>query len=298
MPKFIVLPSTGRETDAAVFASALAVARRFGSHLVFLHVRPDVRQEIAALAASEVGAVSGIGDTMERMEQDADKREHIAERLWRELCQREQIAVRDIPPVDDALAAPLSVDSVSAEWIGEVGIDAAWVAAYGRAADLVVAGRAGPGGGIALDVLEAALMDSGRPVLVAPAVAPTSVGRIVTIAWKDTREAAVAVSAALPFIDRAERVVILTIDEDDDPDDRSPERLQRALRWRNPNVLMHRLLRERGSAVETLLTAATQAELDLLVMGGYGHTRLREAMFGGFTRHVLERAALPVLIAH
>ncbi len=288
MPKFILLPCTGSETDTQVFATALKVARRFGSHLAFLYVRPDVRQEIAALAAAEVGAVSGIGDTMERMEQEADRREHAAERQWRELCQREQLTVRDGAPFD----------GVSAEWIGEVGIDAAWVAEHGRTADLIVAGRGREGGGVAMEVLEAALMDSGRPVLIAPPAAPASVGRIVTIAWKDTREAAGAVSAARPFIAQAERVVILTIDEDDEPDDRSAERLQRALRWHNPSVMMRRLVRGRGSAAETLLGAAAQAESDLLVMGGYGHTRLREAVFGGFTRHVLERAGLPVLMAH
>src|SRR5580693_7392580 len=83
MPRFIVLPCIGSAADAPVFATALAVARKFSSHLAFLHVRPDVRQEFAALAASEVGAVSGIGDTMERMERDADHREHAAERQWR-----------------------------------------------------------------------------------------------------------------------------------------------------------------------------------------------------------------------
>jgi len=288
MPKFIMLPCTGSAADTPVFATALEVARRFGSHLAFLYVRPDVRQEIAALAAAEVGAVSGIGDTMERMEQEADRREHAAEREWRALCQREQLTVRDGPPFD----------GVSAEWIGEVGIDAAWVAEHGRTADLIVAGRGRAGGGFAMEVLEAALMDSGRPVLVAPPAAPASVGRVVTIAWKDTREAAGAVSAALPFIAQAERVVILTIDEDDEPDDRSAERLQRALRWNNPTVMMHRLVRGRGSAADTLLGAAARAESDLLVMGAYGHTRLREAVFGGFTRHVLERAELPVLMAH
>ena len=149
-----------------------------------------------------------------------------------------------------------------------------------------------------MDVVEAALMDSGRPVLVAPRAAPASVGRVVCIAWKDTREAAGAVSAAHPFIAQAERVVILTIDEDDEPDDRSAERLQRALRWHNPHVLVQRMVREHRSAAETLLGAAARAESDLLVMGGYGHTRLREAVFGGFTRHVLERAELPVLMAH
>ena len=291
MPKFILLPSTGTETDAPVFATALAVARQFGSHLAFLHVRPDVRQQIAALAAAEVGAVSGIGDTMERMEQDADRREHAAEVVWRELCRREQLVVRDEAPSD----------GVSVEWINETGFDAAWVAEHGRAADLIVVGRARQGSrmdsGIAMEVLEAALMDSGRPVLIAPPVAPASVGKVVTIAWKNTREAAGAVSAAMPFIDRAERVVILTID-DDEADDRSPERLQRALRWHNPNVLVHRLVRQHGAAAETLLEAATRAGSDLLVMGGYGHTRLREAVFGGFTRHVLEWATLSVLMAH
>ena len=189
-------------------------------------------------------------------------------------------------------------DGISAEWISEVGAGPAWVAEHGRTADLIVAGRGQHDDGIAMEVLEAALINSGRPVLVAPPTAPASIGRVVTIAWKGTREAAGAISAALPFIAQAERVVILTIDEDDDADDRSPERLQRALRWHNPSVLMHRLVREHGSVAETLLAAATQAESDLLVMGGYGHTRLREAVFGGFTRHVLERAELPVLMAH
>jgi len=287
MPKFIVLPCTGGATDAPVFATALAVARQFASHLAFLHVRPDARQQFAALAATEIGIVSGVGDTMERMELDADRREHAAAAQWRELCQREAIAVRDSPPFD----------GVSAEWVAEVGTPADWVAEHGRAADLIVAGRAHEGGGTAMDVLEAALMNTRRPVLIAPPAVPASVGRIVTIAWKNTREAAGAVSAALPFIAQAERVIILTIDEDDETNDRSPERLQRALRWHNPHTLLHRLVRDHGSA-EVLLQAAMQAGSDLLVMGAYSHTRLREAMFGGFTRHVLEHAELPVLMAH
>jgi nucleotide-binding universal stress UspA family protein len=288
MPRFIMLPCTGSAADAPVFATALAVARRFSSHLAFLYVRPDVRQEIAALAASEVGAVSGIGDSMDRMEREDDERERAAERQWRELCRQEDLTVRDGPPGD----------GVSTEWIGEVGTDTAWVAEHGRTADLIVAGRGQRDGGITVEVLEAALMGSGRPVLIAPPVAPASVGRVVTIAWKGTREAAGAVSAALPFIAEAERVIILTIEEDDEAINRSPERLQRALRWHNPTVLMHRLVREHGSTAETLLDAAARAESDLLVMGGYGHTKLREAVFGGFTRHVLEHGELPVLMAH
>lgn len=288
MPKFILVRSTGGAADPPVFATALAVARGFGSHLAFLHVRPDVRQEFAALAAAEVGVVSAIGDTMERMEQEADRLEHDAERAWHDFCDREKLVQRRAPPAD----------GVSVEWINEIGADHAWIAECGRAADLVVAGRGHAMAGHAMEVLEAALMDTGRPVLIAPAEPPASVGRIVAIAWKDTREAAAAVNAALPFIAKAERVIILTVDEGNSDDDQSPERLQRALRWHNANVLVHRLVIEARSPSETLLRAVGNAESDLLVMGGYGHTRLREAVFGGFTRHVLERATLPVLMAH
>jgi nucleotide-binding universal stress UspA family protein len=288
MAKFILVPSTGEETDAPVFATAVAVARRFESHLAFLHVRPDVRQEISALAASEVGAVAGIADTMDRMEHDADAHERAAEAAWRDLCEREQITMRRAPPVA----------GVSAEWRCETGMQDALVAEHGRAADMLVVGRARAGGGIALDVLEAALMNTGRPVLIAPPAPPTSVGRIVTIAWKDTAEAAGAVAAAHDFIANSERIIILTVEEGENADDQSAERLQAALRWHNPEILLHRLTLEQRSPAETLLEAVARAGSDLLVMGGYGHTRLREAVFGGFTRHVLEHATLPVLISH
>jgi nucleotide-binding universal stress UspA family protein len=288
MAKFILVPSTGEETDAPVFATAVAVARRFESHLAFLHVRPDVRQEISALAASGVGAVAGIADTMDRMEHDADAHERAAEAAWRDLCEREQITMRRAPPVA----------GVSAEWRCETGMQDALVAEHGRAADMLVVGRARAGGGIALDVLEAALMNTGRPVLIAPPAPPTSVGRIVTIAWKDTAEAAGAVAAAHDFIANSERIIILTVEEGENADDQSAERLQAALRWHSPEILLHRLTLEQRSPAETLLEAVARAGSDLLVMGGYGHTRLREAVFGGFTRHVLEHATLPVLISH
>jgi nucleotide-binding universal stress UspA family protein len=288
MPITVLILATGEAADAPVFATALAVARRFDSHLCFLHVRPDVRQEISSLAAPEVGVFVGVGDTMDRLERDADQRERTAERAWRELCAREGIAIRSAPPAV----------GLSAEWQSEIGAESAWIAAYGRVADLIVVGRARTGRGVAMEVLEAALMDTGRPVLIAPSEVAASVGRIVTIAWKDTPEAASAVAAARGFIREAERVVIMTVEEEPDSDDHSGKRLQRALRWYNPRVLLRRLTREPRAPVETLLEAAVRVESDLLVMGGYGHTRLREAVFGGFTRRVLEHAALPVLMSH
>jgi nucleotide-binding universal stress UspA family protein len=81
-------------------------------------------------------------------------------------------------------------------------------------------------------------------------------------------------------------------------EDKSHLRLLKTLRWHNPNVSIQALLEHSRPPVAVLLDAAEQAGCGLLVMGGYGHTRLREAVFGGFTRAVLEAAPLPVLMAH
>jgi nucleotide-binding universal stress UspA family protein len=143
-------------------------------------------------------------------------------------------------------------------------------------------------------------MDSGRPVLIAAENGPPVLDGTVAIAWKNTREAAGAVAAALPFIRRAKRVVVFSVEEEDADGavDKSHLRLVRALRWHNANTGSQVLRRESRPPVRVLLDALTKEHCDLLVMGGYGHTRLREAVFGGFTRAVLEEAPLPVLMAH
>jgi hypothetical protein len=75
MFKYILVPATGGSTDAPVFATALNVARRFTAHLLFLHVRVDVRDVAAAMVAGDIGGAVGIGEIMDGMEQDADLRE-------------------------------------------------------------------------------------------------------------------------------------------------------------------------------------------------------------------------------
>lgn len=186
---------------------------------------------------------------------------------------------------------------MSAEFSLEQGSQSAWVAQYGRFADLVVMGRGGPDDGAA-DVLEAALMDTGKALLIAPASVPASLGRRVVIAWKDTPEAARAVSCALPFIGRAEQVTIVSVADDAESQDTSGARLLRALRWHNPSVALRQVMRESSSAVEVLHREAESLSADLIVMGGYSHSRLREVVFGGFTRSTLGSATVPVLMAH
>jgi nucleotide-binding universal stress UspA family protein len=278
VPKVILLPVSGTTADTEVFAAALAVARLFDSHLVALHVRPDARRDVMSLAASDGGMTAGIDTLLRKMQADADAREKTAADAWQLFCSQNNIA------------------GVS-EWVSETGVEADWLAEYGRTSDLIVVGRGHENWGPDYVLMEAALMDTGKPVLVA-AGGTLSLNGIVGIAWKDTREAGGAVFAALPFLSKASQLIVFIVPESGDDSDKSHLRLVKSLRCHNANVSIRSLSSADSSPAAVLLEAAAKAGCGLLVMGGYGHTRLREAVFGGFTRALLEAAPLPVLMAH
>jgi nucleotide-binding universal stress UspA family protein len=292
MPKIILLPVSGSSADSEVFATALTIGRAFDAHFVALHVRPDVSRDVAALAASHGGMVAGIDTMLATLEADADAREKAASDAWHAFC-----SGNNIPSADEPRET-----GVTAEWVSEIGSEADWLAEYGRAADLVVVGRGEEPWGPDFVLMEAALMDTGKPVVIAPRAGLTMppLNGVVGIAWKDTREAAGAVRAALPFLRVAGHVTVFVVPEDSEEEagDKSHLRLARMLRWHNKNVSIQALGETSRPPAAILLDAAVRANCGLLAMGGYGHTRLREAVFGGFTRAVLESAPLPVLMSH
>jgi nucleotide-binding universal stress UspA family protein len=126
-------------------------------------------------------------------------------------------------------------------------------------------------------------------------VTPTLVGGSIAIAWKPTPQAARAIAAAMPFLKRATDITVLTVEEAAASE--GFNRLTRYLSWHGCRASAEILRVEGGDAVGTLLSAAEE-RAGLLVMGGYGHSRLREWIFGGFTERVLADAPLPVLMAH
>lgn len=288
MIKSILVPATGSDADNAVFASALAVARPFAAHLDVLHVRADAAA-MAVTMSSEGGGAALVGGLVERLDEAADEREARARRLFDEFCAREGLAIADAPP---GPAAP------SAQWRREAGAEAYAIAEHGRAADLIVIGRPADGDGVAPETIETALLDSGRPLLIPPAAGMTAMPETIVVAWKATREAAHAMTAVLPFLPAAKDVRILTVAEREDVSSEEGGRLMAGLRWRGLKVSAVRLDPGEESPAETLLAAAVESRA-LLVMGGYGHSRLRQWIFGGFTQHVLQTpAAAPVLIVH
>jgi nucleotide-binding universal stress UspA family protein len=197
-----------------------------------------------------------------------------------------------------SLGVPLS-------W-AEVG-DAPVMAAFSRQAlyaDMLVLGQHDPSdpaaAGVPGDFPEYVIATSGKPALVLPYQAtPTVVGQTVAVAWKPTRECARAVSAAVPLLQRARRVHILSwpTGEDDITGDRLG--LERYLKQRGIEPIWHREgIGEPNLLGELLLSRAFDLDADLLVMGCYGHSRAREWVLGGTSRTVLRSMTLPVLMAH
>jgi nucleotide-binding universal stress UspA family protein len=147
-------------------------------------------------------------------------------------------------------------------------------------------------------VLEATLFGAGRPLLVVPPSGAPAPGNTIAIAWNGGTQAARAVGWALPFLESASAVHCLTA-----PTRRTSaavaDDLAEYLGWRGIACGQHAVAAQEGETVgAALLRVASEVGADLLVMGGFGRTRLSELVLGGVTRHVLAEAAVPLLISH
>lgn len=194
------------------------------------------------------------------------------------------------------------------------GVHAAWaevqdypiVPAFARQAlfaDLLVLGQndpSAPSPGVPFDFPESVMAASGKPALVLPYEGlPPTVGETVVIAWKPTREAARAVSAAVPLLQRARRVHVLSWTSEEEAIGGARLDLDGYLKLRGIEPVWHREGDgEPDYLGELLLTRAFDLDADLLVMGCYGHGRAREWVLGGTSRTVLRSMTLPVLMAH
>ena len=172
-------------------------------------------------------------------------------------------------------------------------------------ADLMVLGQhdfsAREAADVPLDFAEEVIAASGKPALVIPSVgAQRDVGATVVIAWKETPQAARAVAAAMPLLQRARRVHVVTWSPalPDNAVASSPLGLETYLRAHHVEATWHRYGEEPSHLGELLLSTAFDLEADLLVMGCYGHSRAREWVLGGMSRTILQSMTLPVLMAH
>lgn len=147
-------------------------------------------------------------------------------------------------------------------------------------------------------LLEAILFGSGRPLLVVPFIQKRALAfDNALVAWDESATAARAVAAALPFLKRTNHVEVVTVDDRSRPRSAEPETLARHLEAHGVRTRGRRLPNV-GDVTDTLLSHAADIGADYLVMGGYGHSRLREFILGGATRGILASMTVPILMMH
>ncbi len=276
------------ETSAgkAALDAALDAARLWNAHLTVLHVRVDAR-DVAPLAGEGLSGAM-IEDMMVATEKESAIRAHDVRVLFEHAVALHGVTVGE---------ARIGGETATANFVSVAGREEEILAQQARLADLAVIPHPEAGQDVSSsDALHAVLFDSGRPVLLSPAVAPKTIGTRVCVGWNGTAESSAAVQAALPWMKRAEVVRILT---SEDYQRRGPDAADLAaylaLHGVHAEIATFRPIDKSVGA--GLLGAAREFRADLLSMGAYSHSRLRQLILGGVTRHILENADLPVLMS-
>lgn len=195
-----------------------------------------------------------------------------------------------------------SVDPARVAWHEGSGMPIADAVQRALYADLLVLGQRAPETPHDIDVpgdfVASVVIGSGRGAIVVPHVARSPVAlRRVLVAWKPTRESARAVGAALPLLQHAAQVQVVTFAEGDE-EEADPGGIVDYLRLHGVTATSQRPVALEHELGAQLLSLCADAQADLLVMGCYGHGRAREWALGGVTRTVLQAMTLPVLMAH
>ena len=281
----LLLPLTGTAAGEAALATALMTARIWTAHVTALHVRVDSR-DVAPLAGEGLSGAM-IEEMMSATEKESTDRAHAVRAMFERFVAAQGVTVTD---------ARRGATVPTASFATITGREEDLVAQQARLADLTIVPHPDSGEDVSSsDALHAVLFDSGRPVLIAPRKTPETIGTRICIAWNGTAESAAAVLGVLPWLQRATAVRILTSDE---YHRRGPQAADLVdylnLHGISPDIASFRAIdKEVGAG---LLAAARDFGADLVAMGAYSHSRLRQLILGGVTRHVLEKSAIPVMM--
>ncbi len=282
--KFL-LPLTSPASGEAALHTGLMLAKMWSAHLQVLHIQADAR-DIAPLAGEGLSGAM-IEEMMTTTERESGSRARGIRAMFDDATEAEAVPVGD---------AHRGSNEPSASFTALVGREDEIIAHRARLADLTIVPHPLSGEDVAsADALHSVLFESGRPVLMAPVLKPASIGKRVVIAWNGTHEASSALASAMVFVRQANAVRVLW----------SPEYLRRGPTAAEvvdyisnhgvtaDIVEFHPVDKVVGAG---LLAAAAEFGADLMSMGAYSTSRLRELILGGTTRHVLENATLPVLM--
>ncbi len=271
-----------------VLEAAWRVGSRFDAHIEVLHVRADPRGLVPYTGEGMDGSM--IEEIMEVTEREGGERSLAAKQMFDKFCQENAgLTVTD---------SPSGATGTTISWREENGREDEIVAIRGRLFDFTVVGRPVRDAALPSPItLEAALLDTGRPILIAPPTLPPVTGGHVAVAWESSPEAARALSAAIPILEKADKVTLLAADPVEPPPIQSSEGVAR-LAWSgiSASVVTFDVTEEEIGAA--YLKHATQVSADLLVKGAYARSRVRQMILGGRTRHIIGHTEIPVFLSH
>ncbi len=285
--KTILTCVSSAESAGSSLAVAHQIARRFDAHVEALHVRADPRGLVPYDGEGMDGSM--IEEIMEVTEREGGERSAKTKQMFDEFCSSNGLAVVD---------GPQAASGASITWREETGREDEVVALRARLFDLIVVGRAQRDSALPSPItLEAALLDSGRPIIIAPPKTPAETGRNIAVAWESSPELARAFSAAMPLLAQAETVTLLSPDPVEPPVIPPADAVAR-LAWSGISAEIKRFDISDLEIGAAYLDQAGQVGADLLIKGAYARSRLRQMILGGRTRHIITRTEIPVLLAH
>ena len=278
--KTILVPTENLDAMRSALETALLLARRYDSYMEGFALRWQINE----FAGGDM--VGGL--PLETYRQDIAEEAKQARQIFESFMQK-----HDVPRSTGTTV------SLSFGWLDEAPEGESFVGSHGRVFDVIVMNRPDANStGLYNRAIESGLFESGRPILISPPSPPRQIATNVLIAWNCSTEQARAIALAMPLLQKADRVTVLKVIGGTGVPGPSAEQLIRYLQ-RN-GIAAEPLIVElaRRNTGEAILATAKTLGCDLLIKGAYTQNRLRQMIFGGATRHVLENATLPVLLAH
>lgn len=306
----ILTPFT-KDSDTPAVRMALALAKDLEAHVDGLYVEAPQRSVPVAAHAPAMSAVgvggygtASVGSTGSAMPDPAaeavrarDQWASTAKAHFQQLCQKHELRYLDPDQPEQSADHPRP----SASCRRETGSMAEIIGRHAHAYDLMVTESAAvaPEARPARTAIDAALLQAGRPVLLAPMQPPEQLDGRVLIAWDDSPQCWHALSTALPFMTRAKEVVLFHAGKDGWAERQAEEKAADYLAWHGIQAEVARHEPGEVGVADYLMSQCNERQVGLMVMGAYSHSPLRERILGGVTFSMLTRsAATPVLMMH
>lgn len=290
--KIVLVPVDGSPESLETLNSAFNIANRFGAHVRALHV---VHSSLKAVShMSDRMPASLREDVATRAAQDAREHADQAKAKFEAFCEVHKSTISSDP----------SVEGATAEWIEEAGEVADVLTKWGRLSDVIVITRPHKEGKKELqrnpagENLEAIMLGTGRPMFIIPPASegstPRQPAKRVAIGWNESSESARALSLAMPWLPMMDSVTVLVSEKRKD----SANAVLDYMSWHGVNAEVKTIDGKGKNTADSILAACKEANADILVVGGFSHSRARELFFGGVTSHLLSHADIATLMVH